>query len=546
VIGSFNGRCCSGTVKDEYGFEHFSQKMAPPVPPNAVPRSLPTGRLSCSIRLPFWWQGVLAGCCSHMHDMPLVSSELSPAFLQRRGLRTIDGDGDAHPAGLGIEAIVAPTDDVAAALAFLVGEPLDASGLHRAVEREPSLGGDLPLEEPWEREVAIQAATSESFGAPIIALVERLLVAAASRGVSDVHIEPMQQGLSVRFRIDGQLVEVERHPPSMSQAVATRIKVMASLDIAESRLPQDGRLQFQFRDRAVDVRVATTPIAFGESIVLRILGRADIPLDLDKLGLGQLPVDVLKQSLSRPYGIILITGPTGSGKTTTLYAALARLRRPELKILTVEDPVEVLLDGVNQVQVRPEINLDYPRTLRAFLRQDPDILMVGEIRDGETADIAMRAALTGHLVLSTLHTNTAIGAFTRLRDIGVEPYLTASTIIATAAQRLVRTVCVDCAGSRPLTPSEAALFAHHGIVPPETVPVPKGCNTCQSKGYKGRLPIMEIIAVDDRLREAIRDDTFEQKRDWISPTGSLLGQGLALVARGRTSIDELLRVVGDV
>jgi general secretion pathway protein E len=289
-------------------------------------------------------------------------------------------------------------------------------------------------------------------------LVQRVLADAVRRRASDIHIEPMAGHVSVRNRIDGALMEVEQLPAALASPVASRIKIIASLDIAESRLPQDGRLRISVGGRDVDVRVATSPIAHGESIVLRLLGRSEVALDLDTLGIAPDLLERLKLLLDLPHGMILVTGPTGSGKTTTLYAALERLRRPEVKILTVEDPVEILIDGINQVQVRPDIDLDYAATLRAFLRQDPDILMVGEIRDRDTADIAMRAALTGHLVLSTLHTNSALGAFTRLRDIGIEPFLTASTVVASLAQRLVRKLCTHCRTTRVPDASEAELF----------------------------------------------------------------------------------------
>jgi general secretion pathway protein E len=254
-------------------------------------------------------------------------------------------------------------------------------------------------------------------------------------------------------------------------------------------------------------------------------------------------LEQLKIALDRPHGIILVTGPTGSGKTTTLYAAINRLRRPEVKILTVEDPVEVLLEGINQVQVRPEIDLDYAATLRAFLRQDPDILMIGEIRDRETADIAMRAALTGHLVLSTLHTNSAIGAFTRLKDIGIEPFLTASTVIASLAQRLVRSLCTECRSSRPSSTEERALFTTQGLAYPSLIYEPAGCPACGQSGYRGRHVVIEYFEVDERAREAIRNGSiasWEQGRDGGD---TLLGHGLSLVAAGATSLTEVCRVV---
>ena len=268
-----------------------------------------------------------------------------------------------------------------------------------------------------------------------------------------------------------------------------------------------------------------------------------MPLDLDRLGLAPHTLARLKGALDRPHGIILVTGPTGSGKTTTLYAAINRLRRPEVKILTVEDPVEVLLEGINQVQVRPEIDLDYAATLRAFLRQDPDILMIGEIRDRETADIAMRAALTGHLVLSTLHTNSAIGAFTRLKDIGIEPFLTASTVIASLAQRLVRSLCIECRTDRAPHADEQALFAKIGLDAPSKVYEPSGCPSCSSSGYRGRHVLIEYFEVDEEARDAIRDGSIASWEQRLKDSDTLLGHGLALVATGATSLAEVRHVV---
>jgi len=379
--------------------------------------------------------------------------------------------------------------------------------------------------------------------APIIRVVQSLLANAALRRASDVHIEPMARQLVVRYRIDGRLLEVAEHPNAMAAPIASRIKVMAGLDIAETRLPQDGRLRLTARGRDVDVRVSTSPTAYGESIVLRLLGRTDLPLDLEQLGLPAKALAALHRTLDRPHGIVLVTGPTGSGKTTTLYAALSRLRRPEVKILTVEDPVEVLLEGINQVQVRPEIGLSYAQTLRAFLRQDPDILMIGEIRDKDTAEIALRAALTGHLVLSTLHTNSTTGAFTRLADIGIEPYLAASTVNAVVAQRLIRTLCAECSTMRAPTSGEVMLFDGAGLLPPTAVSDPVGCSSCQATGYRGRMPLIEVLEVDSLLRDAIRDGSIERVANPTPAAETLLGHGLALVAAGRTTFAEVHRAV---
>ncbi len=379
--------------------------------------------------------------------------------------------------------------------------------------------------------------------APIIRLVQRILSNAVNRRASDVHIEPMARHLAIRYRIDGRLQEVERHPDSFAAPIASRIKIMAGLDIAESRLPQDGRLRLTVRGREVDVRVSTSPIAHGESIVLRLLGRSEVSLDLERLGLPEAALEKFNRALDRPHGIILLTGPTGSGKTTTLYAAISRLRRPEVKILTVEDPVEVLIEGVNQVQVRPDIGLSYAATLRAFLRQDPDILMIGEIRDRETADIALRSALTGHLVLSTLHTNSALGAFTRLVDIGIEPYLTASTVIATIAQRLVRSLCPSCRTPHVPTNLEVEQFRSADIQVPAHIYDANGCESCLHSGYVGRVPLIEVVEVDDRLRGLIREGLIRDEEEERVTADSLAGHGLALVAAGRTSLAEVMRAV---
>jgi general secretion pathway protein E len=389
----------------------------------------------------------------------------------------------------------------------------------------------------------IDRLLEDSSDAPVIRLVQSLLAGAVSRGASDVHIEPMARHLMIRYRIDGRLIEAERYPDAFAGPVASRIKIMSSLDIAESRLPQDGRLRLTVRGREVDVRVSTSPTAWGESIVLRLLGRTTVPLDLDRLGLPDGALAALGRALRQPHGIILLTGPTGSGKTTTLYAAISRLRRPEVKILTVEDPVEVLLDGINQVQVRPDIGLGYPETLRAFLRQDPDILMIGEIRDRETADIAMRAALTGHLVLSTLHTNSALGAFTRLSDIGIEPYLTASTVIATIAQRLIRALCTECRAPRSANEAERLIFAAANMAVPDELFDPVGCSACHHSGYAGRIPLIEVVEVDEALRGLIRAGNAETLASGRDPRETLHGHGLSLVVRGVTTIAEVERAV---
>lgn len=480
---------------------------------------------------------------------------LNPRFLRRHSvlpLRNAEGvlalamsdpyDEEARSAlafaaAMDVEPLIASFADISAAI----------SEAFPANEEEP--GEDIVSRRDGDED--LERLTEGESEAPVIRLVQRLLADAVDRRASDVHIEPMARHLAVRYRIDGRLVEVERHSEALGAPVASRIKVMAGLDIAEARLPQDGRLRLTVRGRDVDVRVSTSPIAHGESIVLRLLGRSEVPLDLDRLGLPPAALAKLHRALDRPHGIILLTGPTGSGKTTTLYAAINRLRRPEVKILTVEDPVEVLLEGVNQVQVRPDIDLSYAATLRAFLRQDPDILMIGEIRDGETAEIAMRAALTGHLVLSTLHTNSAIGAFARLADIGIEPFLTASTMIATIAQRLIRALCDQCAAERSPSSAEQLVFEEAGLDRPHLLRSATGCSRCAGTGYSGRIPLIEILEVDERLRDSIRHGTEFDDRRAVAET--LLGHGLrssspgeppSRKCKGRCNSDDALQMLG--
>lgn len=492
----------------------------------------------------------IAGC-PQLHQLPENCTEtlsaFNPRFLRRNAALPIRiDDTGCHV------ALADPTDDeTIAALAFASGKPvLSAVATYAAIEealaRHSSADDRNGLDAHGEFDGAaddVERLLDSASDAPIIRLVNRLLTAASNRRASDIHIEPMNRFILVRFRIDGQLVEVERLPDRLKSAITTRIKVMAELDIAESRLPQDGRLRFAVNGRDLDVRVATTPTRFGESIVLRLLGRSSVPLDLDALGLAPEGLAALERAIARPHGIILITGPTGSGKTSTLYAALNRLQRPEVKILTVEDPVEILIEGVNQVQVRPEIDLTYASALRAFLRQDPDILMIGEIRDHETAEIAIRAAMTGHLVLSTLHTNDALGAITRLTDLGVPSYLIAETLICTAAQRLVRSLCAQCRIARPLTEDEKRLFAAHGNPVPEALFEPGGCDRCGGSGFAGRQPLLEAIEVDETMRSNIREGHIPQAGAGGANGFSLLSHGLRLAGAGATSLTEVRRAV---
>jgi general secretion pathway protein E len=377
--------------------------------------------------------------------------------------------------------------------------------------------------------------------APVIRLINALIAEAVKTRASDIHIEPYERALSVRLRIDGVLKEVLSLPARMIPVITSRVKVMARLDIAEKRVPQDGRISIALGGKAVDVRVSTLPARFGERVVMRILDKEAARLDLDALGM---PADVkqrFKRTLQRPNGIILVTGPTGSGKTTTLYAALTLLNDPSRNILTVEDPVEYAIDGVGQTQINPKVGMTFATGLRAILRQDPNIVMVGEIRDVETAEIAIQAALTGHLVLSTVHTNSAIGAVTRLRDMGAEPFLISSTVAAVLAQRLVRRLCPSCKESYAPDEAERALLG----VGDGVIYRPSGCGRCGGVGYEGRIGVYELVVSDDVLRRMIHDDAGEQELSAYAfrRADTLARCGFRHVLAGDTSLDEVLRVV---
>ncbi len=382
--------------------------------------------------------------------------------------------------------------------------------------------------------------------APVIRYVNRLLADASDAGASDIHIEPAELGLRVRQRVDGVLQTVEAPPPGLTAAVISRIKLIAHLDIAERRLPQDGRARFVVRGRSIDLRIATLPMLDQESVVIRLLDRGQVVLDFPALGFEAEHVDALSALLRRPNGILLVTGPTGSGKTTTLYTALKEINDPAKKIITVEDPVEYQLAGVNQVQVKPKIGLDFAKVLRSMLRQDPDVLMVGEIRDLETAQIAIQAALTGHLVLSTLHTNSAADTLTRLRDMGVEPYLLGSTILGVVAQRLVRRLCPDC--RVPVERDGRTIHAELGVDTPlpeqVTVYEPKGCEACGGRGYRGRMVIYEIMTLSPALRDAVTAGASGAELQRIAKAEgmrTMVETGLAKARSGATSLEEVFR-----
>jgi general secretion pathway protein E len=379
--------------------------------------------------------------------------------------------------------------------------------------------------------------------APIIRLINALLTQAIKEDASDIHIEPYESKLVVRFRVDGVLREVLTPRRVLAPLLVSRIKVMSKLDIAEKRLPQDGRISLRVAGRAVDVRVSTIPTGQGERVVLRLLDKQAGRLDLAHLGMAEATHARMNEVIQKPHGIILVTGPTGSGKTTTLYAVLSKLNDNKRNIMTVEDPVEYNLEGISQTNVNSKVNMDFARGLRAILRQDPDVVMVGEIRDLETAEIAVQSSLTGHLVLSTLHTNSAVGAVTRLRDMGVEPFLLSSTLLGVLAQRLVRLLCPDCKSSYTANAVDCERFGLDKENPP-TFYKAEGCKECNFQGYRGRSGIYELLVIDDELRTMIHDGTSEHEIERYARQRSpgIRQDGLRRVLAGETSLEEVLRV----
>ena len=483
-------------------------------------------------------------------------SRLAYAFAKERGVIVLDGE--VRPVVIGVRGVPDPWSLIEARRA--VGKPIVVDKMPPDVfERRLSeiysvegiSAGDFDLTGDDSDLVSLAEGlpkTSDLLDsendAPVIRLINALIAEAVKVKASDIHIEPYEKALSVRLRIDGVLREVLSLPARMTPVLTSRVKVMARLDIAEKRVPQDGRISIALGGKAVDVRVSTLPARFGERVVMRILDKDEARLDLDGLGMPGEILARFSQTLSRPNGIILVTGPTGSGKTTTLYGALTLLNDPSRNILTVEDPVEYAIEGVGQTQINPKVGMTFATGLRAILRQDPDIVMVGEIRDVETADIAVQASLTGHLVLSTVHTNSAAGAITRLRDMGVEPFLLSSTIAAVLAQRLVRRLCPSCK-----EPYEADDTTRKFIEAPEGKPVTlyraAGCGRCNHTGYEGRIGVYELIVADEKLKRLIHDDASEHDlADHAFARHDTLAQsGFRHALSGLTSIEEVMRVV---
>ena len=416
----------------------------------------------------------------------------------------------------------------------------DSSEVRQMAE---GLGAELDLASLAELTPESGDLLEQEDDAPIIRLINAILSEAIKAGASDIHLETFEKRLVVRFRVDGILREVIEPRRELAALLVSRVKVMARLDIAEKRVPQDGRISLKVGGREVDIRVSTLPSANGERVVLRLLDKQAGRLSLQHLGMSERDRRLLDDNLRKPHGIILVTGPTGSGKTTTLYAGLVTLNDRSRNILTVEDPIEYYLEGIGQTQVNPRVDMTFARGLRAILRQDPDVVMVGEIRDQETADIAVQASLTGHLVLSTLHTNSAVGAVTRLVDMGVEPFLLSSSLLGVLAQRLVRVLCPHCREARPADEAECGLLG----LDPHSQPLihhAKGCPECHQQGYRGRTGIYELVIFDDKMRTLVHNGVGEQEllRHARSLGPSIRDDGRRKVLEGVTTLEEVLRV----
>ncbi|WP_456397533.1 GspE/PulE family protein [Desulfurobacterium sp.] len=408
------------------------------------------------------------------------------------------------------------------------------------------------LESKLEEDETFDGAAFEDLLAgsdtPVIQLLNTIFLKAIKVGASDIHFEPYEKDIIVKFRLDGVLHEVTRISVSSYPKVVSRIKVISRLNVAEKRLPQDGRIKVKIGKKQIDMRVSTLPTVFGERVVIRLLDRSHKLLTLKELGFSDRDYAIFEEVITKPHGLILVTGPTGSGKTTTLYAAIQRIWTPEKNILTVEDPVEYQMEGINQVQVNPKIGLTFAAGLRSILRQDPDVIMIGEIRDLETAEIAVRASMTGHLVLSTLHTNDAPSSIARLTDMGVEPFLIASSLECVVAQRLVRRICPDCSYTYKPSEKEIELIRRVlGKEPPETLVKGKGCDKCLGTGYSGRIGIYQVMRIDEEMRSLItRTSETERIRELAFKKGmkTLLYDGLEKVVSGITTVEEVLQVVG--
>jgi type IV pilus assembly protein PilB len=447
---------------------------------------------------------------------------------------------------LEIIPMIATEKAVTESLSGMHGSGTNMTQVLRQVSEEAAQNTDVEVQTAKNEEIDLDRLATDSEDAPVIKIVNLILVQALKEKASDIHIEPFQKSLKLRYRIDGELVAAESPPKALQLAITSRIKILAGLNIAERRVPQDGRFRIKVIGKEVDLRISILPTAHGEKIVIRILDKASLTGSIDHMGLDEGTLAKFRHAIDAPHGMILVTGPTGSGKTTTLYSVLQELNNPQYNIVTVEDPIEYELTGINQVSVRNDIGLDFASALRSILRQDPDIVMVGEIRDNETADIAVKAALTGHQVLSTLHTNDAAGAITRLDDMGIEPFLISSSVIMTCAQRLVRRVCMNC--REEFKPDKEAL-AKVGIEGDSgTFYHGAGCDRCKGRGYLGRLAIVEALSVSEAVRRLIikRASAVVIKNQAVNEGMKTLRMvGIEKAAEGATTLEEILRVTAE-
>jgi type IV pilus assembly protein PilB len=446
-----------------------------------------------------------------------------------------------------VVAMIATEKSVNDLLAGVHGGSADMKHVLRQVAEDAANAGEVEVESKGSEEINLDRLASDSADAPVIKIVNLILVQAIKEKASDIHIEPFQRSLKLRYRIDGELIAAESPPKALQLAITSRIKILAGLNIAERRVPQDGRFRIKALGKEVDLRVSILPTAYGEKIVIRILDKSALTGSLEQMGMDEGTLDRFRKAIDAPHGMILVTGPTGSGKTTTLYSVLQELNSPQYNIVTVEDPIEYELAGINQVAVRADIGLDFSSALRSILRQDPDIVMVGEIRDNETADIAVKAALTGHQVLSTLHTNDAAGAITRLDDMGIEPFLISSSVILACAQRLIRRICTNCReefvpepemlSRLGLEKTEGAVFFHGS-----------GCERCKRRGYLGRVALIEALPVSEAVRRLVikRASAAVIKNQAVTEGMKTLRQvGLDKAMEGVTTLEEVWRVTAE-
>lgn len=509
--------------------------------------------LSSQLSIPY------ATSLADIDEIPKEVAEIIPEFfIRRRKLFPISMEEDSLLVAMADPLDIFALDDVKVLIGDMKLKPIISSereinaliekhyGKSMAMEElmKDMEADELQVKEEKEEDIDLSKLTTDSKSAPVVRLVNHILLEAIKQGASDIHIEPYEKHVRTRYRVDGVLHDAGHHPKSAQAAIISRIKIISRLDISERRLPQDGRARVKVGGRDVDLRVSVTPTNFGEKVVIRILDPASLCLDLKLLGFEPETLEIYEQLIKSPWGLVLITGPTGSGKTTTLYSTLTTINSDDKNIMTVEDPVEYVLAGINQQHVNPDIGLSFAAGLRSFLRQDPDIVLVGEIRDKETAEVAINAALTGHLVFSTLHTNDAPGSVTRLVNMGVEPFLITSTVIMVVAQRLIRLLCPKCKEPYEAAPEE---LSKAGIKTEEKVTIykEKGCKYCHKIGYKGRGGIYEIMTMDDELKDMVvkGEPASAIKRKAVEKGMVTLHEAAAKkVLEGKTTIEEILRV----